>query len=53
LKNPLEVDGDTNVAAGHVVGGKVRAALRAASLRIADAFIHIEPFTGALTPGTP
>ena len=49
----VEVDGDASVAAGHVVGGKVRAALRAAPLRIADAFIHIEPFTGAVTPGTP
>jgi divalent metal cation (Fe/Co/Zn/Cd) transporter len=45
----VEVDGDASVAAGHVVGGKVRAALRGASLRIADAFIHIEPFTPPAT----
>jgi divalent metal cation (Fe/Co/Zn/Cd) transporter len=49
----VEVDGDASVAAGHVVGGKVRAALRAAPLRIADAFIHIEPFTGTVTPRIP
>jgi cation diffusion facilitator family transporter len=49
----VEVDGDASVAHGHVVGGKVRAALRGAPLRIADAFIHIEPFTGTVTSGTP
>jgi divalent metal cation (Fe/Co/Zn/Cd) transporter len=48
----VEVDGDASVAAGHVVGGKVRTALRSAPLRIADAFIHIEPFT-APASGTP
>jgi divalent metal cation (Fe/Co/Zn/Cd) transporter len=48
----VEVDADASVADGHVVGGKVRAALRGAPLRIADAFIHIEPFT-APASGTP
>ena len=48
----VEVDADASVAAGHVVGGKVRGALRGAPLRIADAFIHIEPFTPPAS-GTP
>ncbi len=49
----VEVDGDASVAAGHVIGGKVRGALRQSPLRIADAFIHIEPFTGAQRAETP
>jgi hypothetical protein len=31
------------VREGHDVGGHVRSALRNSPLRIADAFIHIEP----------
>lgn len=41
----VEVDGDATVRDGHAIGGKVRSALRASPLRIADAFIHIEPAT--------
>lgn len=37
------VDGQATVQAGHDIGGKVRSLLRNSSLRIADAFIHIEP----------
>ena len=37
------VDGKATVQAGHDIGGKVRSLLRNSSLRIADAFIHIEP----------
>jgi divalent metal cation (Fe/Co/Zn/Cd) transporter len=39
----VEVDGQATVREGHEVGGRVRSALRASPLRIADAFIHIEP----------
>ena len=39
----VEVDGQATVREGHEVGGRVRSALRASALRIADAFIHIEP----------
>ncbi len=39
----VEVDGDATVRAGHEIGGKVRSVLRNSPLRIADAFIHIEP----------
>lgn len=39
----VEVDCDATVRDGHAIGGKVRSALRASPLRIADAFIHIEP----------
>jgi len=39
----VEVDGDAPVREGHAIGGRVRAALRASPLKIADAFIHVEP----------
>lgn len=39
----VEVDGKATVQEGHDIGGKVRSALRKSTLRIADAFIHIEP----------
>lgn len=39
----VEVDGQATVQEGHDIGGRVRSALRNSSLRIADAFIHIEP----------
>lgn len=39
----VEVDGQATVQAGHEIGGKVRSVLRKSPLRIADAFIHIEP----------
>jgi len=39
----VEVDGRATVQTGHDIGGRVRTALRASPLRIADAFIHIEP----------
>lgn len=41
----VEVDGSSTVEEGHRVGGAVRAALRGAGLRIADAFVHIEPYS--------
>ncbi|MFM8292300.1 MAG: cation diffusion facilitator family transporter [Planctomycetia bacterium] len=39
----VEVDGEATVREGHDIGGHVRSALRNSPLRIADAFIHIEP----------
>ena len=39
----VEVDGQATVQEGHDIGGKVRSVLRKSPLRIADAFIHIEP----------
>lgn len=39
----IEVDGQATVQEGHNIGGKVRSVLRGSPLRIADAFIHIEP----------
>jgi cation diffusion facilitator family transporter len=39
----VEVDGDATVRRGHEIGGRVRSALRASPLRIADAVIHVEP----------
>lgn len=39
----VEVDGHASVQEGHDIGGKVRSVLRNSPLRIADAFIHIEP----------
>ena len=39
----VEVDGRATVQEGHDIGGHVRSVLRESSLRIADAFIHIEP----------
>jgi len=41
----VEVDGSSTVEEGHRVGGAVRAALRGAGIRIADAFVHIEPYS--------
>jgi cation diffusion facilitator family transporter len=39
----VEVDGQATVQEGHDIGGRVRSGLRQSPLRIADAFIHIEP----------
>ena len=39
----MEVDGRATVQEGHDIGGRVRSTLRTSPLRIADAFIHIEP----------
>ena len=39
----IEVDGEATVREGHDIGGRVRSALRNSPLRIADAFLHIEP----------
>jgi cation diffusion facilitator family transporter len=39
----VEVDGNATVRDGHDIGGRVRSAIRQSPLRIADAFIHIEP----------
>jgi len=39
----VEVDGRATVQAGHDIGGRVRGILKNSPLRIADAFIHIEP----------
>jgi cation diffusion facilitator family transporter len=39
----VEVDGHATVLEGHEIGGRVRSVLRRSPLRIADAFIHIEP----------
>jgi len=39
----VEVDGRATVQEGHDIGGRVRSVLRGSPLRIADAFIHIEP----------
>jgi len=47
----IEVDGSTPVRAAHIIGGKVRFALRDSPLRIADALIHIEPFGGEYLAG--
>ena len=43
----VQVDGSLSVHDGHVIGGKVRHALRESPRRIADAFVHIEPFEEA------
>jgi cation diffusion facilitator family transporter len=43
----VEVDGLATVQAGHDIGGRVRSVLRNSPLRIADAFIHIEPARSA------
>ena len=45
----VEVDGDAPVREGHAIGGRVRSALRQSPLKIADAFIHVEPAAGADT----
>lgn len=37
------VDGQATVQQGHDIGGRVRSVLSRSPLRIADAFIHIEP----------
>lgn len=44
----IEVDGAATVQQGHDIGGKVRSRLRNSSMRIADAFIHIEPYLNNL-----
>ena len=43
----VEVDGQATVQEGHDIGGRVRSVLRNSPLRIADAFIHIEPARSA------
>ena len=45
----VEVDGRSTVQEGHDIGGKVRSVLRNSPLRIADAFIHIEPTPPTMT----
>jgi divalent metal cation (Fe/Co/Zn/Cd) transporter len=40
----IEVDGTATVDEGHRIGGAVRGSLRSAGLKIADAFVHIEPY---------
>lgn len=40
----VQVDGQATVQQGHDTGGHVRCVLRESPLRIADAFIHIEPY---------
>jgi cation diffusion facilitator family transporter len=40
----IEVDGAATVDEGHRIGGAVRGSLRNAGLKIADAFVHIEPY---------
>lgn len=45
----VEVDGHATVQHGHDIGGKVRSVLRNSPLRIADAFIHIEPARRAVS----
>jgi cation diffusion facilitator family transporter len=40
----VQVDGRATVQQGHDIGGHVRCVLRESPLRIADAFIHIEPY---------
>jgi cation diffusion facilitator family transporter len=42
----VQVDGGMSVRAAHVVGGRVRSALRASPLRVLDAIVHIEPYEG-------
>ncbi|QDU26428.1 Ferrous-iron efflux pump FieF [Anatilimnocola aggregata] len=39
----IEVDAFATVQEGHFIGGRVRSALRTSNLRIADAFVHVEP----------
>jgi len=46
----VEVNGLETVQRGHDVGGHVRRILRDSHLRIADAFIHIEPHTSTSNP---
>lgn len=41
----VEVDGDTSVRDAHNIAGRVRHALRESRFRIADAVVHIEPFS--------
>ncbi len=41
----VQVDGHLTVHEGHVIGGKVRRALRESPHRIADAIVHIEPYS--------
>ena len=48
----VEVDGDAPVREGHAIGGRVRSVLRQSPLKIADAFIHVEPAAGAGTRRT-
>ena len=39
----VAVNGQATVREGHDIGGRVRSVLRGSPLRIADAFIRIEP----------
>lgn len=43
----VEVDGHATVDEGHRIGGAVRGSLKSAGLRIADAFVHIEPYSAS------
>ena len=43
----VEVDGHATVDEGHRIGGAVRSSLKSAGLRIADAFVHIEPYSAS------
>jgi cation diffusion facilitator family transporter len=40
----IHIDGTATVDEGHRIGGAVRGSLRSAGLKIADAFVHIEPY---------
>ncbi|MFM8399756.1 MAG: cation transporter dimerization domain-containing protein, partial [Pirellula sp.] len=40
----IEVDPTATVDEGHRIGGAVRGSLRNSDLKIADAFVHIEPY---------
>ncbi len=46
----VEVDENLTVRAGHEIGGRVRRRLRDSALRIADVFVHIEPFAEKRIP---
>lgn len=45
----VEVDADLTVAEAHVIGGKVRHALRTGDQRIADVHVHIEPAPSSMS----
>jgi len=45
----IEVDGHASVDQGHRIGGAVRGSLRKAGLKIADAFVHVEPYGESLS----
>lgn len=47
----VQVDADATVREGHDIGGKVRAVLRESNMRIADAHVHIEPYSKSVNQG--